>query len=248
MVNPRNFPANEELLFVWGRYLYWAELKRRDWDKFMAEKGAEANNALPEWLGVSCYWASSLYVVIEGWETAKFKHPVVDALLGVSNYRDVLRKLRNGTFHYQPALISPKITEFFQSMDVTAWSHFLHQEFCRWLRDYVEAVEQLSPLSPEQMQEWQKNFADLVGWLPLRPAEEKLKALRKEFDEIEQELDASGSSSKEAQDLRGIIAGYDSVVQKTADVVREPTGSACEAWIEPRQLHPLKDVKLVPAA
>jgi hypothetical protein len=89
------------------------------------------------------------------------------------------------------------------------------------LRDYVEAVEQASPLSSEQVQEWQKNFADLVGWLPLRPAEENLKALRNEFDEIERELDASGSSSKEAQDLRGIIAGYDSVVQKTADVVRE---------------------------
>ncbi len=57
----------------------------RDWDKFMAEKGADAKKAKPEWLGVSCYWGASLYVVIEGWESAKFKDPIVDALLGISN-------------------------------------------------------------------------------------------------------------------------------------------------------------------
>jgi len=30
--------ANNEPLFSCGRYLYWAELMRRDWDKFMGEK------------------------------------------------------------------------------------------------------------------------------------------------------------------------------------------------------------------
>ena len=90
---------NNEVLFSWGRYLYWAELRHRDWENFMTEKGADTKKAHPEWLGVSCYWASSLYVVIEGWETAKFKDPIVDALLGISNYKDLLRRLRNGTFH-----------------------------------------------------------------------------------------------------------------------------------------------------
>src|SRR6266571_1991294 len=154
MPDIRNITANSELLFSWGRYLYWADLMYGDWDKFMTEKGADTKTAKPEWLGVSCYWGASLYVVIEGWETAKFKDPIVDALLGVSDYKDVLRKLRNGTFHYQAKLLSPKVTEFFRSPNVTLWLYFLHEEFCRWLRDCIETVERGARLSPELSQEW----------------------------------------------------------------------------------------------
>jgi hypothetical protein len=213
--------ANSEVLFSWGRYLYWADLMQRDWDKFMSEKGENAKKAIPEWLGVSCYWAASLYVVIEGWETAKFKDPIVDALMEVSDYKHVLRRLRNGTFHYQPAIISQKVTDFFQTPDVTLWLYFLHEEFCRWLRDCVETVERAALLSPEQSQEWRDDFADLIGWLPLRPAEQNLNALRKKCDEIEKELDASGSASEAAQDLRASLGGYDKAVNETAERVRQ---------------------------
>jgi hypothetical protein len=193
----------------------------RDWDKFMTEKSADdAKKARPEWLGVSSYWASSLYVVIEGWETAKFTDPIVDALLGVSNYKDVLRRLRNGTFHYQPSVLSQKVTEFFQTSDVTLWLYFLHEEFCRWLRDCVEAVEHGARLSPEQSKEWQDECVELFGWLPLRPLEEKLKALRKKCDDIEKELDASGSTSESAKDLRASLGLYDTAVKQTAEGVR----------------------------
>lgn len=103
--------TNAEILFSWGRYLYWADVMHRDWHKVMLEN-AEVATFTPNWLRVNSYWAASLYVVIEGWETAKFKDPVVDALLGVSNYKDMLRRLRNGTFHYQPA-ICPKRSRIF---------------------------------------------------------------------------------------------------------------------------------------
>ena len=220
-VRSMRIPASNELLFSWGRYLYWADLMQRQWDKFMTEKGADAKNANPEWLGVSCYWAASLYVVIEGWETAKFKEPIIDALLGVSNYKGVLRRLRNGAFHYQQELISKKIIEFFQSPDVTPWLYFLHEEFCRRLRDFVETVARSARFSPEQAQEWHEDFAHLIGWLPLRPAEKELKALRKKFDDIENELDASGSTSEAAQDLRASLSQYDTAVKKTEESIKE---------------------------
>jgi|GEM_PF-1036526 len=216
-----NITDNSELLFTWGRYLYWADLMQRQWDKFMTEKGADAREAIPEWLGVSSYWAASLYVVIEGWERTKFKDSVVDALLGVSNYKDVLRRLRNGTFHYQSVLISEKVVGFFQSPDVTLWLHFLHEEFCRWLRDCAETIESVARMSPEQAQEWQKDFADLIGWLPLRPAEETFRDLKKKCDEIEAELDSSGSTSEAALDLRASLPLYDKAVKETAALVRE---------------------------
>jgi hypothetical protein len=221
MPDIRNFSANSELLYSWGRYLYWADLMYRDWDKFMAEKGADAKKATPEWLGVTSYWAASLYVVIEGWETAKFKDPIVEGLLGISNYKDVLRKLRNGTFHYQPSLISQKVKEFFHTPDVNLWLHFLHEEFCRWLRDCVETVERGARLSPEQSQEWRDDFADLVGWLPLRPAEQELESLRRLTVETREELDASRSDSEAARDLRASLGGYDTAVKETTERVRQ---------------------------
>jgi hypothetical protein len=211
-----------DFLISWGRYLYWADLMQRDWDKFMTEKGVDADKIIPEWLGVSCYWAASLYVVIEGWETEKLEDPIIDALLGISNYKDVLRRLRNGTFHYQAALISPKVTEFFESTDVTLWLYVLHEEFCRWLRDCVETIERVAILSPEQSQEWRETFCGLIGWLPLRPGEEELRTLKKKCEEIKAELDADGSVSEEAKDLRAASLGlYDTAVKKTAESVRE---------------------------
>jgi hypothetical protein len=207
-----------DAFYAWGRYLYWADLKRRDFDAYMENHNAE-KEGYAQWLGVICYWGASLYVVIEGWETAKFQDPIIDALLKVSDYKDVLRRLRNGTFHYQPSLISPKFVGPLRSEESVLWLHALHDEFCRWLRDFVEAVE--LGASPEQTQEFREHFSTIVGWLPLRPGEEKLLDLRKKFDDIEKKLDESGSTSKEAEDLRATLALYDTAVKGTANAVRE---------------------------
>jgi hypothetical protein len=220
MPDIRNVSANAELRYSWGRYLYWTELMKREYDKFIVERGAEAKKAMSEMLGLYCYWAASLYVVIEGWETAKFKDPIVDALLRISNYKDVLRRLRNGTFHYQPATVPQKVVDFFQSPDVVLWVNFLHEEFCRWLRDFVETVEREERLSPEESQEWRENCSELIGWLPLRPGEAEQKALRKKCDEIEKQLDASGSTSESAKDLRASLGLYDATAKKAAEGVR----------------------------
>jgi hypothetical protein len=213
--------ANSEAFYSWGRYLYWADLMQRDWDKFMKEKGADAKKAIPEWLGISCYWAASLYVVIEGWETAKFKDPIIDALLRVSNYKDVLRKLRNGTFHYQPELIAPKASAFLRSPNGVLWLYFLHEEFCRWLRDCVETVGSSALLSPEESREWRDQCVELLGWVPLRPAEQELESLKKLMSKTREELDASESDSEAAKELCASLDGYEIAVMETAERVRE---------------------------
>ena len=220
-MNIDDIASNSELLYSWGRYLYWAELKYRDFDKYMTEKGDDAGESKAEWLGVYSYWAASLYVVVEGWEVAHFTDPIVDALLGVSNYKDTLRRLRNGTFHYQSELIPEKFVSFFRSPDVTLWLHVLHEEMCRWLRDCVEIVERAGEFAPDQTQDWRDTFAKLIGWLPLRPAEEEQRAARKKYDEIEAMLDASGSQSDAARELRAALGGYDVLARETAARVRE---------------------------
>ena len=61
------------------------------------------------------------------------------------------------------------MTEFVQSPNVNHWLIFLHEGFCRWLRDCVETAKRAERLSAEQSQELHQNFADLVGWLPSSP-------------------------------------------------------------------------------
>jgi hypothetical protein len=208
--------ADSDLLFSWGRYLYWAELMRRHWDNFLKERGPDAYPT-PEWLGVSSYWAASLFVVIEGWKDARFDDPVINAMLELSNYTDVLRKFRNGTFHYQPELVSAKVIDFFRTPYVIWWVHFLHEEFCRWLRDCIDPVGSAAYFSREQTQEFQKNLADLIGWLPLRPAERELESLQKRVIEETEKLDAGGKIEA-AEALR---ASLRKAVEETAATVRQ---------------------------
>lgn len=185
----------------------------------MAEKGAGPE--LPERLAVCSYWASSLYVVIEGWEAAKFKDPIIDALLVVCDRKDVLRRLRNGTFHYQPTLTSSKLGNFLNSYDCLLWLYTLHTEFCRWLRDCVELVASSARLSAEKSEEWRQEFARLAGWLPLRPAENELEEFRKLTAQAREKLDASGDDSRAARDLRASLGEYDTAVIQTAANVRQ---------------------------
>lgn len=220
-MNPQlqNVTANSELFFTWGRYMYWAELMYRNWDRYMTEKGAGPE--IPERLAVCSYWAASLYVVIEGWEKAKFKDPIIDALLAVSDHKDVLRRLRNGTFHYQPSLTSSKLLDFLSSPDCLLWLYTLHTEFCLWLRDCVELVGRSARLSTEKSEEWRQEFATLAGWLPLRPAENELEELRKLTVQAREELDASGDDSEPAREFRSSLGDYDVAVIQTAQNVRE---------------------------
>jgi hypothetical protein len=175
---PIQIPADGNLVFAWGRYLYWAELSRRNWHRFITRNPTFTQQLIPQWLGVSCYWAASLYVVIEGWEEAGFQDPLVDRLLKLSDYKAVLKKLRNGTFHYQPSIFSPKITDFFKSIDTTVWLNILQEEFVRWLRDCFETLKAAGPMPAEKAQQWWGELATIMGALPLSMTEPELENRR----------------------------------------------------------------------
>jgi hypothetical protein len=170
----RTSPADLDEVFAWGKYLHWEDMMFRNFLRYMDEKGNASTDNHQSILGVNCYWAASLYVVVEGWETAHFHDSIIDALLGISNYKDALRRLRNGTFHYQPSLIPQKVIAFFQSYEMSLWAVTLHEEFCRCFRDWVEAVSGQTSLRDEIKEEISK----LIGWIPLRPAEGRLKEFK----------------------------------------------------------------------
>lgn len=212
--------AKSEDFFALARYLYWADLRRSGFNDFMEKHGGEAKYHA-ECLGVYCYWGASLYVVIEGWETAEFKDPLIDALLKISDCRDLLRRLRNGTFHFQPSLTPAKLVGFLQAEETLIWLWMIHEEFCRWLRDVSDTVERDARMSSEETKEWRDSFSALVGRLPARPGEQILAGIREKCDKIRAILATDNGNTESAQDLRASLGLYDVAVKQTAHGERE---------------------------
>jgi hypothetical protein len=51
------------------------------------------------------YWYGGLYVVIEGWQRLRLSDSTIDELLASPNVR-LLKKYRNGVFHFQKAYLT----------------------------------------------------------------------------------------------------------------------------------------------
>ncbi len=133
----------------------------------MSEKGSNPDKA--EWLGFTAHWYASLFVVVEGWEDNRFSDEVIEKLLAHSaGYKDLLRRFRNAVFHYQPSLIEPRMIDFLRSDDM--WSFTLHNEFCRFFRDWVDTF----PVSGEPKRIYLEQITEIVGWIPSRPAEQEI--------------------------------------------------------------------------
>ena len=73
-----------------------------------------------------------LYVVIEGWKELKLHDPVIDGLLTSPNV-DLLRRYRNGVFHFQPEYMDKRFRGFVEEgTEPVAWVRELNKQFGRF--------------------------------------------------------------------------------------------------------------------
>jgi hypothetical protein len=78
------------------------------------------------------YWYGSLYVVVEGYQELKFSDPVLDKILKSPNV-ELLRKYRNGTFHYQKTYFDHCFEEFVkQGIESAVWIHNVSEQLGRF--------------------------------------------------------------------------------------------------------------------
>ena len=86
------------------------------------------------------YWFAALYVVIEAWkEELKLKDSKIDTLLD-SEYCDILRRYRNGVFHYQKRYFNNKFTSLFDEGDeIGIWANEVHEEFSRYFLEWFKS-------------------------------------------------------------------------------------------------------------
>jgi len=75
------------------------------------------------------HWYASLYVVIEAWLELGFRDPEIDNLLGNERMVSLLRRYRNGTFHFQPDYFSEKLFEMVREPGSATWVREVHAAF-----------------------------------------------------------------------------------------------------------------------
>lgn len=163
----------QEGLLAWARYLYWCDLHRRRLEHYdgATEDGA-SDSSQWHFIALIAQWYASLWVVVEGWQ--KLRKPdsnIRDLLESCPRYCDLMKRFRNGVYHYQPSLVDSRLLAFLQESDVTyIWGYLLHGEFCRFFWEWIHQ-------SPDDLmqKEYRERVLAIVGWIPEDTTQEHIR-------------------------------------------------------------------------
>ena len=145
-------------------------------DAYITELQEESNDSEPEetfgagfsWM---CYWYSSLYVALETYSDIGEGDPVIDALLAhPADYQGLLRRFRNGVFHFQKNPADPKLISLLAAgEDHAIWIQALHHELKRYFSEQIDSFG-----NAEVVAELRHSIHSLTGWLPDHPERREL--------------------------------------------------------------------------
>ncbi len=162
-----------EQTVAFARYLSWADLLKT---LFEAEVDAGPAPTDPDaarkhewrWFGLMCYWYASLHVVIEAWDQLRLSDPVVDRLLAhAKDFRTLLRRYRNGVFHFQSSVLDAGIVGLLQHGTAQVyWVRALHDELVRFCAEYLSRWA----VTDRQLSELRSGLESGIHWYPNREA------------------------------------------------------------------------------
>jgi len=113
------------------RYFIWADRMRVHFDEVISKGALDEATQIDGFLYMS-YWYGGLYVVIEGWQKLKRSDPVIDTMLQSPNV-DLLRRYRNGVFHFQNNYNDKRFLAFMEEgKDSVSWVRSLNVHFGRF--------------------------------------------------------------------------------------------------------------------
>ncbi len=206
-----------ERTLAWAKYLFWADLSRQRFDDYLGHSH-DINATTRQWhfFGLMSSWFAAEYVVVEGWKHARLHEDTIDELLGrYSDLVDLLRRYRNGVFHYQPRLIDKRFTGFLnRDEQAIRWVRYLHDEFLRYYWRFVNGFRG----TPEQKSEFEKAVLGIVGWVPDDIPEARAEVLAQEIGAM-----TEGDASASAQELRAVGASLRELATETVRRSRRQT-------------------------
>ncbi len=116
------------------RYFLWADTMKRHHDG----RDYPEDQRKAHWEPYLAYWLGGLYVVVEGWQEQAFADVRVEELLKDDARVDLLKRYRNGAFHYQARYFDPRFVAWWGDDEAFAWARRLHAAFREWFRHQPE--------------------------------------------------------------------------------------------------------------
>jgi len=128
-----------EALFALHRYFISADCMRVHFEGVV--RGRKEYREVDARLYMS-QWYGNLYVVVEGWQDLGLTDPDIDKLLESSNV-DLLRRFRNGVFHFQRDYYDKRFVEFLtDGEDVVGWVRDLNDHLGRFLLHRMREINE----------------------------------------------------------------------------------------------------------
>lgn len=100
------------------RYYIWANKMREHFEDVLSQQAESTKRYQIESMMYMSVWYGLIYVVIEGWGELKLSDSKLDNLLKKAEKVRLLKRYRNGTFHYQKNYADERFEKFFQKVQL----------------------------------------------------------------------------------------------------------------------------------
>ena len=132
--------ATNSEIYTLHKYYIWANSMRVHYDKFFQREKPDMKNkeVFFEVIQYMSFWYSALFVVVEGWRDLGLEDERINELLD-SHLVDLLRRFRNGVFHYQRNYFDNRFWNFIEEKEESAsWVRVLNREFGRYFLTWAK--------------------------------------------------------------------------------------------------------------
>jgi hypothetical protein len=133
--------ANDDEVLNLYKYFIWADSMKTAYENLLDQYTREIIPPAKFEAGYNLfisYWFGGLYVVIEGWQELNLKDKEIDSLLKSPNV-NLLRRYRNGVFHFQRDYFDERFMGFLRDgVSRIEWMQVLHGEFKRFFVEWSQ--------------------------------------------------------------------------------------------------------------
>lgn len=148
MLNKEN---PEHQIAVLHRYFIWTTLMKKKFEEELRNNGwlpkKEESVLLLPYKMMShpvgtymAYWYGGLFVVCEGWQELNLEDQTIDNLPNNSNL-GLLKRFRNGIFHFQKDYFDSRFIDFQQSTDSAKWIRELSEAIGSWFLAHIKKTK-----------------------------------------------------------------------------------------------------------
>ncbi len=228
-------PDDADRIYAWARYIFWAEVECQQYDAY---EHAEDEPTLGRGTVLMLQFYAALWAAIEGWKECQLSDETIDELLTDPAFQhniQLLRRFRNGVYHYQADLINDRVLEFLhEGAHSVIWAYLLHDEFKRVVWEILHPPG----LSLKVQDDLAEAICGIIGWLPTDIPEAAPHRAAKQYREVaEMILKSGGRDTPQFRDLLAAVNRF-----------RFTASEAKLGWVQQKRamIDALKKTKLIP--